>query len=242
MSSGASLWRSQKRILAPLRLKARALRQQSDHAKSIGNVVAEMLLFAPMVCLVLCLIAGFEGCTTKRGPLLGLVGELTCPYVCDGCEAPLTMHLWSTSNGNKSTGHQLALCDTTAVKPSTMDHDGIMRWWNTFPHQEVPGGAALLFAVSYVVLFPVSFVPALFIAIRRRKKLHDRAPQILQELAPLEAELHAAGALDTAYAGLHARHWSAPLLLCLFMVFAMGSCSSIGLAFCTSKPPASSGR
>jgi hypothetical protein len=223
--------------LGPLRLKARGLRQQADHASSISNVFAEMFLYAPMVCLVLSVLASIEGCTTKRGPLLGLVGELTCPYVCKGCEPPLTLHFWSTSSGSKSVGHQLALCDTTKIRPSTMEHVALMSWYDKFPHQEVPGGAALLFAVSYLVLFPVSFLPALVLAIRGRSRLKRKEPELLQQLAPLEAELRAAGALDAAYAGLHARHWSVPIFFCLFMVFAMGSCSSMGLAFCTSSPP-----
>ncbi len=224
--------------LEPLKQQARTVRGQINRANSISLVFPGMLVGTPILCFLLSFVAMIEGCSTGDGPLLGSLAPIVCPQVCDDCRPPLTYLFWSSSSGGgKRTSKHAVLCDGVRAQPSTMDWSSRMDYGRKFPHQEVPGGAAMLFAVSFLVLFPFCLIPAAVLSIRKKSRLKRQEPELLQKLAPLEAELQAAGALQGLYDGLHRIDWRVALWLCFAMLFFMGSCTGIGFTACTEPPP-----
>ncbi len=217
--------------LGPMQRSARDLATQIDGARGPAFPFASALAWAPFITLLVALVFSVEGCATKRGPLLGTVAIPVCGALCDICQPPATYHYWS-ANGS---GHHAVLCDSEALRPSQMESRDLMQHASLFPHLEVPGGGATMYAVTYIFVFPLGLLLGFALALSKRRRLKAKLETNQTRLSGLEPELNQAG----REAGPLPRRWLAIVLIsALFLLSMAGFAGAVITKFAAPAPAA----
>jgi hypothetical protein len=213
----------------PMTRHAHALAKDIANAGRLSFLLSFALTLAPLLTLALAFIVSIEGCATQRGPLLGATAVPVCSALCESCQAPATYYYWRSNQS----GHHAVLCDSEALRPSQMDGVELSQFSSVFPHLEVPGGAAAMFAASYVMLFPLGLAAGLPFAHSRRKRLRAQLHANKKRLAGFETELAAAG----APVGTPAQRWTSPLVVALLALLFMSVGTGSLMKACSAEPP-----
>ncbi len=215
--------------LEPMARHGAALAADIANSDRLSFLPAFALRLAPLLAFALACLVSVEGCATKRGPLLGATAAVVCNALCERCTAPASYYYYSANHS----GHHAVLCDSADLRPSQMDSAELSQYSSVFPHLEVPGGAATMFAASYVLLFPLGLVAGLPFAYSRRKRLRAQLPKNRERLAGFEVELARAGA--PAVAPPHG--WLGLIAVSVLSLLLVTVAATTVVTSCRAEPP-----
>ena len=103
-----------------------------------------------------------------------------------------------------------------------------------FPHLEVPGGAATIYAATYVFVFPLGVVLGFVLGLSKRRRLKVKLEENQKRLSGLEPELTRA----SREAGPLPRRWLALGLTALLFLLSMAGLAGGAIAVFAAPPPA----